>query len=291
MVAPVPPGAWQFIDADGRPYAGGTIGTYVVGTTTPKNTWADHLAAALNPNPIVLDAAGRCTMFGDGEFRLMLRDQAGNLVYDQYATTLVSAAMQPVIVAPDLATARRLMGIDDAIAAAVLVETNRALAAEAALQAAINAAISSLTALIEAETARAEAKETELQNNLAQERAERIAADDAINGRIGAGGGIRAGTGLSDSNGNIVITFDPSFTSACTFFVVTIPGTTLPNVAWSAETWVGEVSYPSDGLSRIGFIGSIVSTSTVTAPGEGGGTTIVRTPCANATYYWSAIGT
>jgi len=107
----------QFVDADGEPYAGGTLATLVVGTSTPKDTWVDHLQASLNPNPIVLDSAGRALAYGDGDYRLVLRDGSGNLVFDQWSTTLISAAMMPVVSAPDLPTARQAMGITDAIAA------------------------------------------------------------------------------------------------------------------------------------------------------------------------------
>ena len=49
----------QFVDANGHPYAGGTVETYIPGTTTAKDTWQDHAASALNTNPVVLDASGR----------------------------------------------------------------------------------------------------------------------------------------------------------------------------------------------------------------------------------------
>src|SRR5580765_6449944 len=172
---PVPNPEPQFCDADGHPYAGGTLATYIPATTTPKTTWADHAGAALNTNPIILDAAGRCTMYGDGEYRLVLRDAAGNLIWDQYASTLVSAAMAPVILAPTLEDARRLLGIDDAIAAAVAVETNRATAAEAALG-----------SRIDAETTRATNAENALSDRIDAETAARIAADNALSSRISA---------------------------------------------------------------------------------------------------------
>jgi hypothetical protein len=172
---PIPNPEPQFLDADGHPYAGGTLATYIPGTTSPKQTWSDHLGGALNTNPIILDSAGRCIMYGDGEYRLILRDALGNLVWDQYASTLVSLAMAPVIIAPTLEEARRLLGIDDAIAAAVAVETNRALAAEAALQTAINN-----------ETTRATNAENALGSRIDAEIAARIAADNALSGRIAA---------------------------------------------------------------------------------------------------------
>src|SRR5580765_8611613 len=115
MAAPVIIPELQFIDADGHPYAGGSLATYVVGTTTPKATWVDPDQAALNTNPIILDSAGRCLCWGDGEYRLILRDAVGNLIWDQPATTIVSAAMAPVMLAPTIADAVHLLGIDDMI--------------------------------------------------------------------------------------------------------------------------------------------------------------------------------
>jgi len=49
----------QFIDANGNPYSGGKIHTYLAGTTTPATTYQDSLSATPNTNPIVLDSEGR----------------------------------------------------------------------------------------------------------------------------------------------------------------------------------------------------------------------------------------
>lgn len=50
---------WQFLDDDGNPLAGGKIATFLAGTTTPAPTYTDDSGAASNPNPIILDSAGR----------------------------------------------------------------------------------------------------------------------------------------------------------------------------------------------------------------------------------------
>lgn len=111
MVALLPAPELQFIDGDGNPISGGTLETYVPGTTTPKATWLDPNQSALNTNPIVLNADGRCIVFGDGAYRIILRDAVGNLIYDQYSDTIVSAAMEPVMSAPTIADAQVLLGI------------------------------------------------------------------------------------------------------------------------------------------------------------------------------------
>lgn len=49
----------QFFDSNGAPLSGGLLYTYAAGTTTPVSTYTSRSGAALNTNPIVLDAAGR----------------------------------------------------------------------------------------------------------------------------------------------------------------------------------------------------------------------------------------
>lgn len=145
----------QWSDADGHPYAGGTIATYVPGTTTPKACWVDPNQSALATNPVVLDAAGRSLMFGSGDYRLILRDAAGNLIADFPATTLVSAAMMPVVSAPTIADAVHLLGLDDTVTAAELasaISTEQAarIAADNAEQAARIAGDANLQSQIDA---------------------------------------------------------------------------------------------------------------------------------------------
>lgn len=54
----------QFTDA-GAVAALYLLDTFESGTTTPATTWQDAAEVAENKNPIVLDAAGRCTIFLD----------------------------------------------------------------------------------------------------------------------------------------------------------------------------------------------------------------------------------
>jgi len=51
----------QFIDANGVPYSGGKIWTYLAGTTTPATTYqtSSGSGGASNTNPIILDSEGR----------------------------------------------------------------------------------------------------------------------------------------------------------------------------------------------------------------------------------------
>lgn len=246
MAAPVIIPELQFVDADGHPYAGGTLATYIVGTTTPKATWVDPDGTALQTNPAILDAAGRCLMWGDGLYRLILRDAAGNQIWDQPATTIVSAAMAPVVAAPTIADALILLGINDLIAA----EADARAAADATEQA----------ARIAADNA---------------ERDARIAGDanlqaqiDAINATLSGMGGrteapiFQFGYASSDSSGYASVTYTTPYTTAYPPVVVaTLVDATLGDewVAISTSTLTGftvSVSQPSGGSlagAAVGF--------------------------------------
>jgi hypothetical protein len=49
----------QFFDDSGTPLAGGKIGTFLAGTTTPAVTYTTSDGDVPNANPIILNAAGR----------------------------------------------------------------------------------------------------------------------------------------------------------------------------------------------------------------------------------------
>lgn len=81
----VPNAQQQFTDQNGAPLAGGFVFMYVPGTTTPATTWTDPDLSAPNTNPIILDSAGRCQIWGSGpaSYRQVVQDSFGNLVWDQ----------------------------------------------------------------------------------------------------------------------------------------------------------------------------------------------------------------
>lgn len=83
MTALLPNGQQQFCDSNGQPLAGGQVFFYVVGTTTPLTTYQDQGLSVPNTNPVVLNAAGRATIWGTGSFRQVVYDVFGNLVWDQ----------------------------------------------------------------------------------------------------------------------------------------------------------------------------------------------------------------
>jgi len=99
---------WQENDNNGNPLAGGKVYTYEAGTSTPKATYTDSSEAVANANPVILDSAGRASIWlGDGGYKFILKTSAdvtvdtrdniggtsstafGAQVYDISANTLV----------------------------------------------------------------------------------------------------------------------------------------------------------------------------------------------------------
>lgn len=80
----------QFLDQNGDPLVGGFVFFYVPNTLTKKNTWQNVGQTILNSNPIVLDGAGRGTMWGTGVYRQILTDKDGNLIWDKNTTVPAS---------------------------------------------------------------------------------------------------------------------------------------------------------------------------------------------------------
>lgn len=79
----LPPGKNCFYDANADPLAGGTVQFYIPSTTTPKDTWQNAGQTVLNTNPVVLDSAGCAVIYGSGIYRQVLKDNLGNLIWDQ----------------------------------------------------------------------------------------------------------------------------------------------------------------------------------------------------------------
>lgn len=83
MATILPTGETQFFDGNGDPLAAGTVTFYIPGTTTAKDTWQNSSQSILNTNPVTLDAAGRAIIYGSGAYRQVVKDQFGNLIWDQ----------------------------------------------------------------------------------------------------------------------------------------------------------------------------------------------------------------
>lgn len=78
----LPPAKTTFLDSNGKPLTSGTIDFYIPSTTTRKATWQDAGETILNTNPVVLDAAGRGLILGNGSYRQVVKDRVGNIIWD-----------------------------------------------------------------------------------------------------------------------------------------------------------------------------------------------------------------
>lgn len=83
-------GMQQFCDSNGVPFLAGTVNMWIPNTETPKDTWVDKDHLALNSDPIILDAAGRCVIWGTGIYRQVLKDINGNTIWDKLTLSLTS---------------------------------------------------------------------------------------------------------------------------------------------------------------------------------------------------------
>lgn len=81
----------QFFDDNGDPLNGGKLYTYDAGTTTPKATYTDAAGATPNANPVILDSAGRATVFLSGSYKFRLEDSLGTLIKETDNVTAFSS--------------------------------------------------------------------------------------------------------------------------------------------------------------------------------------------------------
>ena len=72
----------QFFDNNGNPLSGGKVHTYQPATLIAKATYSDSTGAIPNANPVILDSAGRASIWLDGYYRVILRTSADVTIYD-----------------------------------------------------------------------------------------------------------------------------------------------------------------------------------------------------------------
>lgn len=93
-----------FYDNSGNPLSGGKVWTYEAGTSTPLATYTDRGGAVANANPVVLDSAGRASIWlqTNVAYKIRVDDSAGNVIAtvdDYYAgadpAQLVAAGIVP----------------------------------------------------------------------------------------------------------------------------------------------------------------------------------------------------
>jgi nitrous oxidase accessory protein NosD len=71
----------QFLDNNGNPVAGGKVYTYLAGTTTPLATYTSSAGTTANANPVVLDSAGRGSIWIKGEsYKVVLCTPLGGAI-------------------------------------------------------------------------------------------------------------------------------------------------------------------------------------------------------------------
>ena len=90
----LPPARTTFTNANGVPLAGGKVYFYIPSTSTFKNTWQDAGEATLNTNPVVLDGAGSALIYGVGQYRQVVYDSLGNLIWDGITANAASGTGQ-----------------------------------------------------------------------------------------------------------------------------------------------------------------------------------------------------
>lgn len=73
----------QYFDNSGEPLSGGKLYYYKSGTSSPLTTYADYLMSVINPNPVILDGAGRTpNVFYNGSAKVRLTDSVGGLIFE-----------------------------------------------------------------------------------------------------------------------------------------------------------------------------------------------------------------
>jgi len=91
----------QFAAATGAPLSGGSVATYLPGTSTPVTTYQDPTGATANANPVTLDSLGSAAIWYNGLVRMVVKDASGTTVYDQVGGNVTT---------PTVATLAQLQG-------------------------------------------------------------------------------------------------------------------------------------------------------------------------------------
>lgn len=68
-------------DRSNLPLAGGKVFSYDSGTTSPKVLYQDANKGSVHTNPLILDAQGTALAFGEGRYRLVIKDANDRTVY------------------------------------------------------------------------------------------------------------------------------------------------------------------------------------------------------------------
>lgn len=84
-----------YLDANGLPLAGGSVGYFEAGTSTPLDTYnnPDLALIHVNPNPVVLNASGRSTQpvfFQVASYKEVVKDSTGAVLWTRDNIAAVS---------------------------------------------------------------------------------------------------------------------------------------------------------------------------------------------------------
>jgi hypothetical protein len=71
-----------YFDGNGRPLAAGQVFTFEPASETPKLTFQDPFGDFANSNPVILDSSGSWPIFGQGNYRVIVKDSSGNTISD-----------------------------------------------------------------------------------------------------------------------------------------------------------------------------------------------------------------
>lgn len=93
----------QFLDNSGAPLNGGKLNAYEAGTTTRQDTYSDSSLSTANTNPVVLDSAGRASIFlKNAAYKFVLTDSSDVTIWtvDNYypPSYVATQAVDPTIV-------------------------------------------------------------------------------------------------------------------------------------------------------------------------------------------------
>lgn len=79
-----------FTDNNGAPLAGGKVYTYAAGTTTPQASYTDSTGVTPASNPVVLDSAGKATIWLSGYYKIVVTDANGVAYPDMGADNITA---------------------------------------------------------------------------------------------------------------------------------------------------------------------------------------------------------
>lgn len=96
VLSPIGGAGEQFFNNNGTVLSGGKIYTYAAGTTTPLTTYTSLAGTVANPNPVVLNSAGRVSgqiwLIYGASYKFVIKDSLGNTIDTQDNISGLSAA-------------------------------------------------------------------------------------------------------------------------------------------------------------------------------------------------------